>query len=1009
MAFHGVFIGIDKYSDSRAQELTAARRDATALWALFVDTIPELNACLLVNENATKDKISQVLLHSVETATENDAVVIFFSGHGSRDHRLICFDTFKESLPDTSIGMDSLADAFKRSRAKIILLVLDCCFSGKAPARVMEDTPAARDGSFPWEALAGKGRIIISASAANEVALEIPGGHGLLSAALLNVLQSGDDTIDLLSAMSEVSKTVRAEALKMGHCQNPVVFSFQEGGLVLPVLKKGSNFFASFPELKGLRVSSTVRDLEKFGIPTAVLDEWTKNFKNGLNSLQVSAVNDFRVLDGDSLLVVAPTSSGKTFIGEMAAIKSVTQGKKAAFILPYKALVNEKYDQFSDLYENRLGVRVIRCSGDYGEQVGSFMRGKYDIAFFTFETFLSLVVSNPSVLNQIGLVVIDEAQFITDPGRGISVELLMTYLISVRERGINPQLIALSAVIGDVNNFDSWLGIKKLITKERPVPLIEGVIDRRGCFQFLGIDEKPQITQLLSSELISQRNDEPSAQDVIVPLVKKLLSENPDEKVIVFRNVRGRTEGCAKYLAEDLGIAAASEAEAELPNNDLSRSSTALREALGGGTAFHSANLSRQEKMVVERFFRDPKSKLRVLAATTTVAAGINTPASTVILAENEFIGEDGRPFTIAEYKNMAGRAGRLGFNEQGRSIIYASSDIEREQLFRKYVLGTPEALLSSFNADETDTWFVRLLAQVSRILREDATKLLSHTFAGYLANRRTPGWSDQTTKHLESFLSQMISLGLVEQENDYVRLTLLGRACGRSNLRFKSAMRLVELLKSLNPQTITPTVLMAVIQGLDEMDEQARIPLFRKGSKEEVWPHNASRIYGSEVIRILQRHVPKDVYDYYARCKRALFLTDWISGMAVQELEAKYTLVDNSFYRLSYGHIMSITSMTRFHLKPASDIASLILLGKESIGDEVDRLLKRIEFGLPEEALPLIELPVRMDRGEYLDLFNAGINAPDQFWAMPANHLESIIGKRLATQFEKHRAREKK
>jgi replicative superfamily II helicase len=66
-----------------------------------------------------------------------------------------------------------------------------------------------------------------------------------------------------------------------------------------------------------------------------------------------------------------------------------------------------------------------------------------------------------------------------------------------------------------------------------------------------------------------------------------------------------------------------------------------------------------------------------VLAATTTVAAGINTPASTVILAENEFVGEEGRPFTVAEYKNMAGRAGRLGFNEKGKSMIYAEANAQ--------------------------------------------------------------------------------------------------------------------------------------------------------------------------------------------------------------------------------------------------------------------------------------------------------------------------------------------
>ena len=92
--------------------------------------------------------------------------------------------------------------------------------------------------------------------------------------------------------------------------------------------------------------------------------------------------------------------------------------------------------------------------------------------------FLNLSLSLPSLLGKIGLVVLDEAQFIADPGRGIGVELLLTNLLAARERGVEPQLVALSAVIGDVNSFDEWLGCDTLVTRERPVPLMEGVLDR---------------------------------------------------------------------------------------------------------------------------------------------------------------------------------------------------------------------------------------------------------------------------------------------------------------------------------------------------------------------------------------------------------------------------------------------------------------------------------------------------------------------------------------------------
>src|SRR5207248_8235025 len=101
-----------------------------------------------------------------------------------------------------------------------------------------------------------------------------------------------------------------------------------------------------------------------------------------------------------------------------------------------------------------------------------------------------------------------------------------------------------------------------------------------------------------------------------------------------------------------------------------------------------------------------------------------------------EFVGEDGRAFTVAEYKNMAGRAGRLGFNEKGKSFIYAETPMERRVLFNKYVRGQLERLHSSFNSQKIDTWLVRLLAQVNRIQRSDVLRLLANTYAGYLENR---------------------------------------------------------------------------------------------------------------------------------------------------------------------------------------------------------------------------------------------------------------------------------
>lgn len=494
--------------------------------------------------------------------------------------------------------MDHLAQLFKQTKARAAFLVLDCCFSGGITARVIEDSPLPRDLHNPLEEIAGEGRIVITASSLDEPAYELPGhDHGVLTKALIDTLEEQEHR-SILTIIEKVMSRIAAEAARIGVAQTPVFLGDIRGGVVMPRLIRGENYRREFPDQSSIIIGPDISGLAAFQIPDTILVEWKLRFPGGLNEVQLDAVNRFGVLAGKSLLVIAPTSSGKTFIGEMCAARTITQNQKAVFLLPYRALVNEKFDQFQRSYGDSVGLRVIRCTGDYSDQVDAFVRGKYDLAVLTYEMFLSVALNAPGVVRQLGLVVLDEAQFITDPGRGITVELLLTYLIAARERGIHPQIIALSAVIGDANRFHEWLDVKVLRTDRRPVPLMDGVLDRNGLFHIADRSAQP----ILSRFEIQQRGAKPSAQDVLVPLVKKLTGQG--QKVLIFRNMRGKTEGCAQYLARDVRLGPVSDAINQIPRLDGSASSAALRECLQGGTAFHNANLSREEKEVVERFFR---------------------------------------------------------------------------------------------------------------------------------------------------------------------------------------------------------------------------------------------------------------------------------------------------------------------------------------------------------------------------------------------------------------------
>ncbi|MEL7358241.1 MAG: DEAD/DEAH box helicase [Cyanobacteria bacterium J06560_6] len=1005
------FIGINRHQDKLASDLIGAVRDATALWALFSDTFSEseLEAELITDEDATASSVRAAIKDTLKRANASDMVVITFAGHGTKNHRIVAHDTSIQQLEQTSIGMDELAEWFRGSKAQAILCVLDCCFSGGASARVIEDTPTSRDIQLELREL-GRGRTMITASGLKEYAYEHPTKrHGLLTAALIDAFTQQDDAFSLLAVLDDIQSSVRAEAAKIGQVQSPVVLGMTEGGLMLPNFLRGKVYLQHFPESKAFTVSKDFSGLETAGFPSSVIDVWAERFSDGLNDIQLAAINEHQILSGSSVMVVAPTSAGKTFIGELSGIKAVLEGRKAVFLFPYRALVNEKYEDFTEIYADKLGLRVIRCSGDYLDQTTEFVKSKFDIAVLTFEMFLSLSVANTGLLSRLGLVVVDEAQFIADPSRGIVVELMLAYLKRLQAQAIAPQLILLSATIGQLNGFDEWLDVQALVSDTRPVPLEFGVLDRNGRFEYLGTDSSPKIEQLLPYGAIRQRRKKPSSQDVIVPLVQQLIaSDERKEKILIFRNQRGFAEGCARYIARDGNLPPAQKLVDRLPTADQSSTTEALKESLNGGTAIHSSNLTRDERVIVEQGFRDPKSNLRVLAATTTVAAGINTPASTVIIVEHDFPWED-RDMTVSQIRNMAGRAGRLGYQEAGRAILLADNAIERSRLFKQYITSEPEPIKSSFEEDNVGTWLVRLLAQAIPsqtkasskpvgILKEDVPGLILSTFGGYLRARAQPTWAQQTSGLIQQWILRLLKDGVIEEFDSRIHLTLLGRAIAESAMSLSSSLRLVEIIQKSRIGMLSPETLMVLIQILPELDDRY-IPLFKRGKREHVWPQSMARKYGNYLARLLQERCSGNQWIYYGRAKRACVLGDWVNGVPIQTIEERYTV--QARYQMARGDIQGIADTTRFYLSSAYAIVSILDPGNTPEPEAMENFLTSLETGLPSALLSLLESPISLSRGECIALAGVGIRTVDEIKAANPEMLEQNLSSDTSTALQ--------
>jgi helicase len=635
----GHFIGIDRHSSASINWLSCARRDAAAVHALFADTLGGQNL-LLVDEHATRANI-QRSFEDLQSAAEDDLVVVTFSGHGTETHEIVTFDADIDDLGNTCIPLETLGEWLSKIPARNLILVLDCCFSGGMGAKGLQVDTVPRDlpsTDSRLEQLSGKGRLILTASSASERAWESSKrGHGFLTFYLLEGLQGPAETVDagklsIYRLLEYVTKRVIESASSIGKDQHPSVRGSVDGNLMWPVFSPGAAYFSAFPDRRYPIASADIQSLTEFGFPPELISAWAGVIPS-LNQLQLDAVNDYRLLNGDHLVVSAPTSSGKTLIGELAAVHGALQRKRALFLFPLKALANDKWRHFTLTY-GAFGLRTIRVTGDStSDEVLPLLRGQYDICLMTYEKCAATLLGNPHLLEQVGTVVIDEVQMITDPSRGVNLEFLMTLLRMRRRTGAEPQVIALSAVIGDTNGFERWLGARLLRRTERPVPLDEGLLRADGSFRYVEAltNEEKTIPAHITPEYRKG-----SSQDVIIPLVRWLASEN--KSVIVFRETKSEARACARYLAEALSLPTANAALQALPAGDISMAADELRSTLRRGVGFHVADLAPDERQVIEEEFRKAK-ELRVLSATTTLAMGVNTPAESVIIAGLEHPG----------------------------------------------------------------------------------------------------------------------------------------------------------------------------------------------------------------------------------------------------------------------------------------------------------------------------------------------------------------------------------
>ncbi|XP_073285327.1 helicase and polymerase-containing protein TEBICHI isoform X1 [Primulina huaijiensis] len=468
------------------------------------------------------------------------------------------------------------------------------------------------------------------------------------------------------------------------------------------------------PKSSSTPASSSMKDCLDLNnwLPLEICDIYKKKGISKLYPWQVDCLQVDGVLHNRNLVYCASTSAGKSFVAEIIMLRRVfSAGKIALLVLPYVSICAEKvvlaallskqflcslscvlqFNLCEKVQAEHLEVLLEplhkHVRSYYGNQGGGTIPKDTSVAVCTIEKANSLVnrLLEEGRLSELGTIVIDELHMVADQSRGYILELMLTKLRyaagegnigsssgesggtssgkSDPARGL--QIVGMSATLPNVAAVADWLQAALYETDFRPVPLEEYVKVGSNIYnkEMEIVRVIPRVADLCGKD-----------PDHIVELCNEVVQEG--HSVLIFCSSRKGCESTARHIAKYIKKICVSPRDEDDDFFDINSAIYSLRRSAAGldpvleetlplGVAYHHAGLTVEEREAVETFYR--KGLVRVLTATSTLAAGVNLPARRVIFRQPRI----GRDFIDGtRYRQMAGRAGRTGIDTKGESVL---------------------------------------------------------------------------------------------------------------------------------------------------------------------------------------------------------------------------------------------------------------------------------------------------------------------------------------------------
>jgi len=695
--------------------------------------------------------------------------------------------------------------------------------------------------------------------------------------------------------------------------------------------------------------------IEKLELPDPVIDFLKSQGFEKLYPPQADSVKS-GLLDGKSILVSAPTASGKTLIAMLAILNYLSKNTgKVIYLSPLRALAAEKFLEFKKLEKISLGkkIKIGISTGDF-ENIEKNLETS-NVLILTNEKMDSIIRHGVEWVEEIGLVISDEVHLIGDESRGPTLEMILT---QIKLLDTKPQIVGLSATITNSNEIADWLGCTLVKNNWRPVPLSEGVCD--GGEVTMNDGKTFEIERSLRG----------------TPIDLGVQSVQQGGQSLVFAETRTRSKSLATKAADIVSQILKKNEVDELEKiskkilseNEHTELVMTLASLVKKGVAFHHAGLNQKCREIIETEFRNGTIKL--ISSTPTLAAGVNLPARRVVISNinryNAKVGAN-RPISILEYKQLCGRAGRPQYDDYGESIIVGNGNAE--ELIEYYINGEPEPIISKITDDKSlRTHILSVIVTHPGIKKEEILAFFLETLGGLQSRKSTLKFA------IDISLRFLSSQYLIIKKGERYASTEFGKKTSMLYIDPLTATYFRDAIEKISQKRKHTFGFLHLITNCEEF--------FPKFSLRQKDYESASLMIENNSSELLE---PISEYD----CSRSLLaLQAWITESSELSLSDSLGIESGDMHRMTENADWLVYCLRE--ISKHVERADLL----EELGD----LRNRISYGIREELLDLVQVK-GIGRVRSRILYKHGVKNLDDLRKIPVNKLAKIdkIGLTLA------------